>query len=54
MCVSTPLDWSAGHVLLDVNVGGTSTVDVAVPPGVEVLVVRGLDGTIMRCVSPAS
>lgn len=44
--MSTPsLDWSGGDVILDVNVGKVTTVDVPIPAGVEVLVVQGKDGT---------
>ncbi|QDH85168.1 minor tail protein [Gordonia phage Nubi] len=44
--MSTPsLDWADGDVVLDVNVGSVSTVDVPIPRGVEVLVVQGKDGT---------
>lgn len=43
--MSTPVDWSAGHVQVDVEVGYTSTVDVRTVPPVEVLVLRGRDGT---------
>ncbi|QXO13124.1 minor tail protein [Gordonia phage Jojo24] len=44
--MSTPiLDWANGDVILDVNVGSVSTVDVPIPAGVEVLVVQGKDGT---------
>ncbi|QPX62261.1 tail protein [Gordonia phage Lamberg] len=44
--MSTPsLDWSSGEVVLDVNVGKVTTVDVPIPRGVEVLVVQGKDGT---------
>lgn len=44
--MSTPsLDWADGDVVLDVNVGSVSTVDVPMPRGVEVLVVQGKDGT---------
>lgn len=41
--MSTPLDWSSGDVILDVEVGRVSTVDVPTP-SVEVLVIRGKDG----------
>lgn len=44
--MSTPsLDWADGDVILDVNVGKVTTVDVPIPRGVEVLVVQGKDGT---------
>lgn len=42
--MSTPLDWSSGDVILDVEVGRVSTVDVPTP-SVEVLVIRGKDGS---------
>lgn len=41
----SPPDWADGHVLIDVEVGKTTTVDASVPQGVEVLVVQGKDGT---------
>ncbi|QFG13462.1 tail protein [Gordonia phage Powerball] len=43
--MSTPVDWSAGHVQIDVEVGRTTSVDVNTLPQVEVLVLRGRDGT---------
>lgn len=39
------LDWADGHVVIDVEVGKTTTVDAPIPRGVEVLVVQGKDGT---------
>ena len=43
--MSTPIDWADGDLVLDVNVGNVTTVDVPIPRGVEVLVVQGKDGT---------
>ncbi|QDB74621.1 minor tail protein [Gordonia phage VanDeWege] len=45
MPTPSPLDWADGHVVIDVEVGKTTTVDAPIPAGVEVLVVQGKDGT---------